>query len=125
MAKQRVGREPAELDRLSLFFTWEKRFSGFLRARTLSQKTALSERIWRLVFWLYAVYTIERCLPILILPKDDKKTGGFRKNSRSEPARNDGGTLDLMSTDPPLSRAGSLLQGKVSGGAIVSFINKK
>jgi hypothetical protein len=73
----RVGREPAELDRLSLFFHREKRFSGFLRARTLSQKTALSERIYRLVFWLYAVYTIGRCAGILILLKHDKNTRGF------------------------------------------------
>ncbi|CAI8858653.1 hypothetical protein EMIT0P2_20428 [Pseudomonas sp. IT-P2] len=47
-----------------------------MRARTLSQKSALSERIYRLVFWLYAVYTIGPCARILILLKDDKKTGG-------------------------------------------------
>ena len=57
-ANPRVGREPAELDRLSLFFHREKRFSGFLRARTLSQKSGLSERICRLVFWTSGVYTI-------------------------------------------------------------------
>ncbi|KAA8744912.1 hypothetical protein FE275_01105 [Pseudomonas koreensis] len=95
---------------MSLFFTWEKRFSGFLRARTLSQKTALSERICRLVFWLYAVYTIGQCLPILILPKDDKKTGESTTVGASLLAK----ALDqptLMLNLPTHSRAGSLPHG--------------
>ncbi|MNI44321.1 hypothetical protein D3C73_986930 [compost metagenome] len=49
-ANRRVGRDAAGPDLFSAFFNDRKRPDGFLRARTLSQKNVISERIYRLVF---------------------------------------------------------------------------
>jgi len=73
----------------------------------------LSERIYRLVFWLYAVYTIGPCTGILILQKHDKSTGGSKTVGASLLANASVGSASMLS-DTTLSRAGSLPQGIVS-----------
>jgi hypothetical protein len=73
---RRVGRDAAGPDLFSSFFKDRKWSIGFLRARTLSQKTGCSERIYRLVFSASGVYTIGQCVRIFILPNHYKKTGG-------------------------------------------------
>jgi hypothetical protein len=63
-AKERIGVYAAVLlDRAFFhhFLAIENGRTGFLRARTLSQKTTLSECIYPLVFCASDVYTIGQC----------------------------------------------------------------
>ena len=80
-ANRRVGRDPAGVDRLSLFITQKNSLGGFLRARTLPQKIPVTERICQLVFSRVGVATIGRCVSSLIHFKDDKKMSGAFLNS--------------------------------------------
>ncbi|CAI8855423.1 hypothetical protein EMIT0P43_20341 [Pseudomonas jessenii] len=72
---RRVGRDAAGPDLFSAIFNHRKRSGGFLRARTLSQKNLLSERIYPLVFSTGGVYTIGPVCIHIYPPESLQKEG--------------------------------------------------
>ena len=81
-----VGRSTAGLRRLSLNIPREKRPVGFLRARTLSQKTQITRVFWHVVCLARAVATIAFDLALTqgVLRDDSTTDVSINKNNGSK-----------------------------------------